>query len=105
VQDAASKQVLLLAYTNEAAFQQTLQTKIATFWSTSRNQLWVKGKTSGDYLAVQQIKVNCEQNSLLYLVQPQGQGACHTKDPQGKPHATCYYRQVINSQQLKLDAL
>jgi phosphoribosyl-AMP cyclohydrolase len=94
VQDADTKEVLLLAYANKAAFDYTLKHGVATFWSTSRNELWIKGATSGDTLEIVEIRVNCEQNSLLYLVKPLGEGACHTKDRNGKARASCYYRKI-----------
>ena len=94
VQDADSKEVLIVAYANEQALQHTLAHGIATFWSTSRNELWIKGATSGDTLAMVEVRVNCEQNSLLYLVRPQGAGACHTKDAHGRSRASCYYRRI-----------
>ena len=92
VQDADSKELLIIAYADETALQHTLSKGIATFWSTSRDELWIKGATSGDTLAIVEVRVNCEQNSLLYLVRPQGEGACHTKDRTGKARASCYYR-------------
>lgn len=94
VQDADSKDVLILAYANEEALRRTLEGGVATFWSTSRNELWVKGATSGDTLQVIEVRVNCEQNSLLYLVRPQGAGACHTRRADGKPRPSCYYRRI-----------
>jgi phosphoribosyl-AMP cyclohydrolase len=98
VQDAATKEVLLVAYANKAAFEHTLEHGVATFWSTSRNELWIKGATSGDTLEIVDILVNCEQNSLLYLVKPLGVGACHTKDSNGKARASCYYRRIQSGQ-------
>ena len=98
VQDAETQEVLLLAYANQAAFEYTLEHGVATFWSTSRNELWIKGATSGDTLKIVEIRVNCEQNSLLYLVKPLGQGACHTKDDCGKARASCYYRKIQDGQ-------
>jgi phosphoribosyl-AMP cyclohydrolase len=92
VQHADTKEVLIIAYVNEEALAKTIETKIATLWSTSRNELWVKGLTSGDYLDLVEIRVNCEQNSLLYLVRPVRGGVCHTKDPSGNTRMTCYYR-------------
>ena len=92
VQDAESKDVLVVAYANRIALEATLETGIATFWSTSRNELWIKGKTSGDTLKIEEVRVNCEQNSLLYLVRMLGGGVCHTKDAAGKTRRTCYYR-------------
>jgi phosphoribosyl-AMP cyclohydrolase len=96
VQDAESKEVLVVAYANELALQTTLKTGIATFWSTSRNELWIKGKTSGDTLKVEEVRVNCEQNSLLYLVRMMGGGVCHTRDATGQTRQTCYYRVLKN---------
>ncbi len=94
VQDAATKEVLILAYANEAALRHTLETGLATFWSTSRHELWIKGKTSGDELAIVEVRVNCEQNSLLYLVTMKGKGSCHVKDASGKTRFGCYYRRI-----------
>jgi phosphoribosyl-AMP cyclohydrolase len=98
VQDADTGQVLILAYANQAALQHTLAHGVATFWSTSRDQLWIKGATSGDTLKLVEVRVNCEQNSLLYLVRPQGEGACHTVDTSGKSRQTCYYRKITDGQ-------
>ena len=94
VQDADSLDVLLVAYSNREAIEHSLKTGIATFWSTSRNELWIKGKTSGDTLQLVDVRVNCEQNSLLYLVRMVGGGVCHTKDADGKTRRTCYYRSI-----------
>ena len=94
VQDAVTREVLILAYANDKALRHTLQTGMATFWSTSRNELWVKGKTSGDELHIVDVRVNCEQNSLLYLVKMQGKGSCHVKDASGQTRFGCYYRRI-----------
>ena len=94
VQDAATKEVLILAYANAKALRHTLQSGIATFWSTSRNELWIKGKTSGDELHIVEVRVNCEQNSLLYLVTMKGRGSCHVKDAAGQTRFGCYYRRI-----------
>ena len=94
VQDAKTKEVLILAYANEKALRHTLESGLATFWSTSRNELWIKGKTSGDELRIVEIRVNCEQNSLLYLVQMVGRGSCHVKDAAGQTRFGCYYRKI-----------
>jgi phosphoribosyl-AMP cyclohydrolase len=93
-QDARTKDVLILAFANREAFEETRRSGYATFWSRSRNELWKKGLTSGDLLRVEEIRVNCEQNSLVYLVTPLGKGACHAKRPDGSPHTTCYYRRL-----------
>jgi len=94
VQHALTKEVLLVAYVNRAALNTSLSTGIATFWSTSRHELWVKGKTSGDFLDLREVRVNCEQNSLLFLVVPRSGGVCHTKLADGGARQTCFYRVI-----------
>lgn len=94
VQDVDSREVLIVAYANAEALDYTLEHGVATFWSTSRNELWVKGATSGDTLELAEVRVNCEQNSLLYLVRPLGAGACHTKNTAGRARQSCYYRRI-----------
>lgn len=96
VQDVDSGQVLLIGYVSREALDYALENKVATFWSTSRDELWIKGKTSGDTLELVEVRVNCEQNSLLYVVRPLGKGACHTKDAGGTSRWTCYYRRIVD---------
>jgi phosphoribosyl-AMP cyclohydrolase len=86
--------VLIVGYANELALNTALEQGMATFWSSSRNELWIKGKTSGDYLEIVEVRVNCEQNSILYRVRPKGQGACHVKDEEGVARKGCYYRKI-----------
>jgi phosphoribosyl-AMP cyclohydrolase len=93
-QDSRTKDVLILAFVNREAFDETRRSGFATYWSRSRNELWKKGLTSGDMLKVDEIRINCEQNSLVYLVTPQGKGACHAKQPDGLPYRSCYYRRI-----------
>lgn len=93
-QDAETGEVLIVGYANKLALDTARKEKMATFWSTSRNELWIKGKTSGDFLEIVEICVNCEQNSILYKVIPKGKGACHTKDEDGKARTGCYYRSI-----------
>ena len=93
VQNADTRDIILVAYTNERAFRQSVQTRVATFWSTSRGELWIKGETSGNHFEIVEIRVNCEQNSLVYLVRPKGGGICHTSNAQGRPR-DCYYRRL-----------
>ncbi len=95
VQDAESKEVLLIGYANHKALKHTLDNQVATFWSTSRNELWIKGLTSGDQLDIVDVFVNCEQNSLLYLVKMVGKGSCHTKHADGQTRLGCYYRRIV----------
>ena len=99
-QDASTGEVLIVGYANQLALETTLKEEMATFWSTSRNELWIKGKTSGDYLKLIEVRVNCEQNSLLYKVKPMGKGACHTKNQNGTPRSGCYYRFIDNNNKL-----
>jgi phosphoribosyl-AMP cyclohydrolase len=100
-QDANTGEVLIVGYVNALALETTLREGMATFWSSSRNELWIKGKTSGDYLEIVEIRVNCEQNSVLYRVKPKGQGACHVKDERGIARTGCYYRKIISSNVLE----
>ena len=100
-QDAATGEVLIVGYANELALATARECGMATFWSTSRNELWIKGKTSGDYLKIEEIRVNCEQNSILYRVTPAGKGACHTKDENGIARSGCYYRRLNEAGELE----
>ena len=101
VQDIITKEVLILAYVNKEALAYSLANRVAAFWSTSRNELWIKGLTSGSYLKLIEIRVNCDQNSLLYLVEPvNNSGACHTKDKNGY-RAGCYYRRMLTNGKLE----
>lgn len=93
-QDAKTGEILIIGYANYRALETARECGMATFWSTSRDELWVKGKTSGDFLKIEEIRVNCEQNSILYRVSPAGKGACHTKNKQGVARSGCYYRKL-----------
>jgi phosphoribosyl-AMP cyclohydrolase len=70
-------------------------------WSTSRDELRRKGATSGDVLALAEIRVNCEQNSLLYLVRRTTGGACHTLLPSGSSRSGCFYRAIAEGMTLQ----
>jgi phosphoribosyl-AMP cyclohydrolase len=96
VQDVETKEVLIVAYVNDVALDYTLKHGVAAFWSTSRDELWVKGETSGDTLEIAEVRVNCEQNSLVYIVKPLGEGACHTKGSDGRSRQGCYYRRIAD---------
>ena len=100
-QDSKSKEVLILAFANKQAYEETMKSGFATYWSRSRKELWKKGLTSGDMLKIDEIRINCEQNSLLYLVTPQGKGACHAKKEDGNPYASCYYRRITKDGNLE----
>jgi len=100
LQHAETGDVLFLGYANELALQATLDEGMAVLWSTSRNELWRKGATSGDVLKLVDVRVNCEQNSVLYRVVPTTGGVCHTNDADGDARTTCYYRTITDSSQL-----
>ena len=97
-QNVENGEVLIVGYVNRQALEAALDRKVAVFWSTSRNELWIKGATSGDTLELVETRVNCEQNSILYLVRPRGEGACHTRDVHGKSRSTCYYRTIVDGE-------
>ncbi len=100
VQDYHSNQVLMLGYANEQALQQSLDKKMATFWSTSRQALWTKGETSGNYLRLEAVWVDCDQDALIYRVEMMGHGACHTHDENGRARRSCFYRRIDHDQNL-----
>lgn len=87
VQDAKTKQVLMLAHMNAASLAQTMETGIAHFWSRRRKRLWQKGETSGHIQRVREIKYDCDGDAILLLVDPQGP-ACHTGE------VSCFYRSL-----------
>ena len=101
-QDFTTKEVLILAFANREAFEETRRSSYATYWSRSRSELWKKGLTSGDLLKINEIRINCEQNSLLYLVTPEGKGACHAKKEDGNPYSSCYYRKIKEDNTLEV---
>lgn len=79
VQDATTKKVLMLAWMNSQTITQTIQTGKGTYWSRSRNEVWVKGATSGSTQEVLQLAIDCDNDTLLLTVNQLG-GACHTGD-------------------------
>lgn len=91
VQDAASGQVLMLAYMNQEALQATLRTGETHFWSRSRQALWHKGATSGNLQRVLELWYDCDGDTLLVRVQPAGP-ACHTGS------TTCFFRQITSAE-------
>ena len=93
VQNADTREVVLVAYTNELAMRKAFAERTLILWSTSRNELWEKGKSSGETFDLVEAFVNCDQNSLLYVVRPRRGGICHTKNKKGEPR-NCYYRKI-----------
>ena len=86
VQDAETKDILMLAYMNRESWEKTLQTGKATFWSRSRKQLWLKGESSGHVQIVKEIYIDCDDDTILLLVDQLGGAACHTG------HRSCFFR-------------
>jgi phosphoribosyl-ATP pyrophosphohydrolase/phosphoribosyl-AMP cyclohydrolase len=91
VQDATTQQVLMLAYMNAEALRLTLDTGEAHFWSRSRRELWHKGATSGNVQRVREVRVDCDADTILLLVDPAGP-ACHTGE------VSCFYRTVTSDE-------
>lgn len=87
VQDHVSNEVLMLAYMNKQSFDMTLQSGKATYFSRSRHELWIKGETSGHYQYVKEIRIDCDNDTLLLKVEQEG-AACHTG------HYSCFYRNM-----------
>jgi len=87
VQDFESKKLLMLAYANKEALEKTLSTGYAHYWSRSRNQLWMKGETSGHTQKIKRIFVDCDYDALLFMVEQKG-NVCHT----GKD--TCFHNKL-----------
>ena len=87
VQDAETKDVLMVGFMNPAALTNTLESGNVTFWSRSRKKFWIKGETSGNFLKFVALRVNCNEDSLLVLAKPIGP-TCHTG------HPTCYFREA-----------
>lgn len=92
VQDFQTNEVLMLAFINHQAWEKTLETGKAHFWSRSRNQLWLKGETSGHVQKIHQILVDCDDDTVIYKVEQIGGAACHTG------HRSCFYRRVDGDQ-------
>ncbi len=88
VQDAQSGEVLMLAYINKLAWEKTLETGKAHYWSRSRGKLWLKGETSGHVQLIKEILVDCDQDTVVYKVEQLGGAACHTG------YRSCFYRRV-----------
>lgn len=87
VQNKDTKEVLMVAYMNADTIKQTLETGRATFWSRSRQEVWVKGATSGNFMHVSELRADCDGDCLIALVSPAG-AACHTGN------RSCFYRSV-----------
>ena len=88
IQDAASKRVLMGGFMNEEAFRKTRDTGFVTFFSRSRNKLWMKGESSGHRLVVKEIATDCDDDTILIQVESLGPGVCHAG------YESCFYRKL-----------
>lgn len=94
-QDVRTGKVLMMAYMNPQALEATLKEGRAVYWSRSRKTLWRKGDTSGDIQIVKQVLVDCDEDTILLLVEQQGKGACHTRK------WSCFFRRLTSEGELK----
>ena len=88
IQDHASGRVLMVGFMNEEAFRKTVETGFATFYSRSRNKLWLKGESSGHRLVVKEIATDCDQDAVLVKVEALGPGVCH------EGYESCFFRRL-----------
>ncbi len=88
VQDFETGEVLMLAFMNEEAWQKTVRTGTATYWSRTRQKLWIKGQTSGNVQRVREIRIDCDDDTVLLKVEQVGKAACHTG------YRSCFFKKV-----------
>ena len=92
VQDATTHRVLMVGFMNETAWEKTLETGFVTFFSRTRNKLWMKGESSGHKLVVREIQTDCDDDTLLIQVDALGPGVCHAG------YQSCFYRKLENNE-------
>ena len=92
VQEYATGQVLMLAYINKLAWEKTLQSGKAHYWSRSRQSLWLKGESSGHVQLIRRILVDCDDDTVIFQVEQLGGAACHTG------HRSCFYRRLVGDE-------
>jgi len=90
-QDAATDDVLMLAYMTEDTLRRTLDTERMTYWSRSRQEVWVKGQSSGNTQHVREVRLDCDGDALVFKVDQKGDAACHTG------HRSCFYREYTGN--------
>jgi phosphoribosyl-AMP cyclohydrolase len=88
IQDQKSKEVYMLGFMSEESFTKTKETGYVWFFSRTRNRLWMKGESSGDKLRVKEIRIDCDNDSILILVELEGESVCHTGNK------SCFYRKL-----------
>ena len=92
IQDATTNRVLMVGFMNEEAFRLTVETGFATFYSRSRNKLWLKGESSGHRLVVKEISTDCDRDAVLLKVDALGPGVCH------EGYQSCFFRRLENKE-------
>jgi len=92
IQDHATGRVLMVGFMNQEAFRRTVESGYATFFSRSRNKLWLKGETSGHRLVVKEISTDCDRDALLLKVEALGPGVCH------EGYQSCFFRRLDGGQ-------
>src|SRR5438132_12808937 len=98
IQDHQTGRVLMVGFMNEEAFQKTVETGYATFYSRSRNKLWLKGETSGHRLVVKEISTDCDKDTLLLRVEALGPGVCH------EGYQSCFFRTLKDGEWVENEA-
>ena len=98
VQDEKTGRVLMVGFMNEVAFAKTVETGFVTFYSRSRNKLWMKGESSGHKLVVKQISTDCDDDTLLIQVEALGPGVCHNG------YQSCFYRKLDGDQWVETES-
>ncbi len=87
IQDWKTKKILMLGFMNKEAWEKTIKTKKVTFWSRTRNKLWTKGETSGNFLIAKKVYIDCDNDTILIKVEPKGP-TCHTGNE------TCFFKEI-----------
>jgi len=98
IQDHSTGRVLMVGFMNEESFRLTVETGYATFFSRSRNKLWLKGETSGHRLVVKEISTDCDRDALLVKVEALGPGVCH------EGYQSCFFRRLENGAWVESEA-
>ncbi|MGH9628944.1 MAG: phosphoribosyl-AMP cyclohydrolase [Bryobacteraceae bacterium] len=97
IQDSSSGRVLMVGFMNEEAFRKTIDTGFATFYSRSRNKLWMKGESSGHRLVVKEVSTDCDQDAVLVKVEALGPGVCHNG------YQSCFYRAIKDGEWIETE--
>lgn len=104
VQESSTGKILMIASVNQQAFEYSIKNKVAAFYSTSRKKLWIKGETSGNFIKLDEVLVDCDQDALVFKVTLIKGGVCHTFNENGENRKACFYRK-FNLETNKLDFL